>query len=80
MKSRRLSALLAFAALSLTSCVTDMQGAQAELATYRWAGPMLQRYVSSDPTLDEAAKASHLRGIDAWRQRAELAAKPTGGL
>lgn len=59
------------------ACVgPGLQHVAAERATYDWFAPRHARYVAADPTLDDAAKATHLRALDAWgaRVRAEEAA------
>jgi hypothetical protein len=38
-------------------------------ATFDWFAPAHTRYVVADPLLDESAKATHLRGLDAWDER-----------
>ena len=48
---------------------TDPQRVAADRATYDWFAPMTRGYIQADPRLDEAAKATHLRGLDAWNDR-----------
>ncbi len=47
----------------------DPMRAKADRATFDWFAPMVRGYVKDDPKLDEAAKATHLRGIEAWDSR-----------
>ena len=47
----------------------NQQRVAADRATFDWFAPMTRRYLQADPTLDEAAKATHLRGLDAWDER-----------
>lgn len=54
----------------LSSCSgLDQQRVAADRATHDWFAPMTRAYISADPRLDEAAKATHLRGLDAWDER-----------
>lgn len=56
--------------LLLPACVgADPMRIAADRATYDWFAPMHRAYVVADPKLDEAAKATHLRGLDAWGAR-----------
>lgn len=58
--------LLAF----LSSCAgADRQRTEADRATFNWFAPITRQYLSVDPTLDDAAKRTHLRGIEAWDER-----------
>lgn len=47
----------------------DRQRIMADRATFEWFAPLFTRYVLADPTLDEAARATHLRGLEAWDER-----------
>lgn len=54
----------------LTSCAgPDRQRTEADRATFNWFAPITRQYLTADPTLDEAAKRTHLRGIEAWDER-----------
>lgn len=58
--------LLAF----LQSCAgADRQRTEADRATFNWFAPITRQYLTADPTLDEAAKRTHLRGLEAWDER-----------
>jgi hypothetical protein len=56
--------------LLLPACVgVDPMRVQADRATYDWFAPMTRAYIEADPKLDAAAKATHLRSLDAWNAR-----------
>jgi hypothetical protein len=56
--------------LLLVGCVGhDPMRTAADRATFDWFAPLVRGYVTADPKLDDAAKATHLRGIDAWGAR-----------
>ena len=55
--------------LSVSCSGVNAQRVAADRATFDWFAPMTRAYISADPRLDEAAKATHLRGIDAWDAR-----------
>jgi len=72
-----LAALYVAALLLLCGCSgVSAQRAAADRATFDWFAPMFRGYVTADARLDDAAKATHLRGLDAWdaRIRADEAA------
>jgi hypothetical protein len=67
-------ALLLLLLLGGCMLVSACQGANpqrtaADRATYDWFAPMTRAYIQADPKLDDAAKATHLRGLDAWNDR-----------
>lgn len=65
--------------LALVACACpDAQRASADLATYEWFAPMMVAYVTADATLDEAAKRTHLRALEAWGARVVADAKARG--
>ena len=65
--------------LLLPACVgVDPMRAKADRATFDWFAPMVKGYVAADPKLDEAAKATHLRGIEAWDARIKADEAATG--
>lgn len=69
MKNKRPVRLLPLLLL-LPACVgVDPVRAAADRATFDWFAPMTRAYIVADPKLDEAAKATHLRGIEAWDAR-----------
>lgn len=72
--------ILALCALLVSCTGMDPQRASADLATVRWFEPMTRAYIAADPKLDEAAKATHLRGLDAWKARVEQDAQLAGVL
>lgn len=71
------AATAAFLILAACAC-PDAQMASADLATYEWFAPQMKAYLEADEKLDAAAKATHLRALDAWGQRVIDAAKRTG--
>jgi hypothetical protein len=71
------AATAAFLFLAACAC-PDAQMAAADLATYEWFAPQMRAYLEADAQLDAAAKATHLRALDAWGQRVIDAAKRTG--
>lgn len=72
--------LLLLCALLVGCTGVDSQRASADLATVRWFEPMTRAYIVADPKLDEAAKTTHLRGLDAWKTRVEQDAQLAGVL
>lgn len=79
MKTALLRAAFAASLLLAGCCGPDYQRIEADKATYAWFAPMFEAYVAADPKLDDAAKATHLRGLKAWRMRIEADAKAAGG-
>lgn len=69
MKLNLTRAALAASLLLAGCCGPDAQRIKADQATYAWFAPMLTGYVAADPKLDEAAKATHLRALQAWKDR-----------
>jgi hypothetical protein len=70
MKTRPVAVRLLPLLLLLPSCAGhDPIRTAADRATFDWFAPMVRGYVAADPKLDEAARATHLRGIDAWGAR-----------
>lgn len=73
MRNRKglLAILFAGACLAvLPSCSgLSAQRVAADRATFNWLAPMFRAYVMADPALDEAAKGTHLRVLDAWNER-----------
>lgn len=71
MTTRRWAAAALGAVLCLTAGCSGVsaQRTAADRATFDWFAPMMRAYVAADPNLDEAAKATHLRGLDAWGAR-----------
>lgn len=67
MKSIAIAVLL----LCVSCSGLDPQRIAAERATYDWFAPLTRRYLEQDPSLDVAARTTHLRGLDAWRARLE---------
>ena len=65
--SRR--AALAASLLVAGCCGPDRQRIAADRATYDWFAPMLVGYLAADAKLDEASKATYLRGLRAWKDR-----------
>lgn len=63
--------LLLMAGCTLASACAgpNLQRVVADRATYDWFAPMTRGYIAADPRLDDAAKATHLRGLDAWNDR-----------
>lgn len=77
--SRHIQRAATAAFLILASCACpDAQMASADLATYEWFAPQMRAYLEADAQLDAAAKATHLRALDAWGERVMYAAKATG--
>lgn len=76
----RLLCILALCTLLVSCTGVDPQRASADLATVRWFEPMTRAYITGDPQLDAAAKATHLRGLDAWKRRVEQDAELAGVL
>lgn len=72
--------LLAACTLLVSCSGVDTQRASADLATVRWFEPLTRAYIAGDAALDEAAKATHLRGLDAWKARVEKDAELAGVL
>lgn len=71
--------LLVVVAFAFSSCCNvDAQRAAAEVATYDWFAPMMRAYIEADEHMDASAKATHLRGLDAWGQRVAQDAKVAG--
>lgn len=65
--------------LALVACACpDAQRASADLATYEWFAPLMTGYVNGDAKLDEPAKRTHLRALEAWGQRVVADAKARG--
>jgi outer membrane murein-binding lipoprotein Lpp len=62
-------AALAASLLVAGCCGPDRQRIAADRATYDWFGPMMVAYLAADTKLDEAAKATYLRGLRAWKDR-----------
>jgi hypothetical protein len=62
-------AALAASLLLVGCCGPDRQRIAADRATYDWFAPMMVAYLAADAKLDEAAKATHLRGLRAWKDR-----------
>lgn len=50
-------------------CAADPMRVRAERATHDWFAPLMRDYITADALLDDAAKATHLRGLDAWDAR-----------
>lgn len=71
-------AALAASLLLAGCCGPDVQRVKADQATYAWFAPMLTAYLVADTTLDEAAKATHLRGLAAWKARIDADAAAAG--
>lgn len=69
MTNRLTRAALAACLILAGCCGPDAQRVKADQATYAWFAPMFAAYVTGDATLDQAAKATHLRGLDAWKAR-----------
>lgn len=68
------------ASLALVACSgVSSQRVAADRATYDWFAPMFRRYVMADPALDDAAKATHVRGLDAWDERIRADESALGG-
>ena len=61
--------LMAGCSLMSACAGPNLQRVAADRATYDWFAPMTRGYIQADPRLDEAAKATHLRGLDAWNDR-----------
>ena len=56
----------------LTGCVgPNLQRVAADRATHDWFAPLTRSYILADTALDEAAKATHLRGLQAWDERVQ---------
>lgn len=67
------------ASLVIAACACpDAQMAAADAATYEWFAPQMRAYLEADAKLDAAAKATHLRALDAWGERVMYAAKQKG--
>jgi len=76
---KNLKTLLLPLLLLAASCTgVDPVRARADLATVQWFEPMTRAYIQADPKLDEAAKATHLRGLAAWKSRVETDASAAG--
>ncbi len=69
--NRRPSSILVLVTLmALSACAPyDRTAIAAERATHDWLAPEHARYVNADPTLDEPAKATRLRSLQAWGDR-----------
>ena len=78
MTKNALRAALAASLLLAGCCGPDAQRVKADQATYAWFAPMLADYVEADAKLDEAAKATHLRGLAAWKDRIDADAAAAG--
>lgn len=76
-RSLFLAPLIGLMALAGCAC-PDAQRASADLATYEWFAPMMVAYVTADATLDESAKRTHLRSLEAWGARVVADAKARG--
>ena len=57
----------------------NQQHVAAERATFDWFAPLTRAYITADTRLDEAAKATHLRGLDAWDERIRAEEAALGG-
>jgi hypothetical protein len=67
------------ASLTLVGCCgPDHQRIAADRATYNWFAPMMIAYVTADPVMDAQAKATHLRGLQAWSDRIAADEKNVG--
>lgn len=66
-RSRTVRLLPLFLLLGCTG--VDPLRVAADRVTFDWFAPMTRAYITADPKLDEAAKATHLRGLDAWGAR-----------
>jgi len=62
-------AALAASLLVAGCCGPDRQRIAADRATYDWFAPMMVAYLTADAKLDEAARQTHLRGLQAWSAR-----------
>jgi hypothetical protein len=71
--------LLVVAAIAASCQGPDRQRVAADRATYDWFAPMTRAYILADPKLDESAKATHLRGLEAWDQRIKTDEAAVGG-
>lgn len=69
MKTNLTRAALAASLLLAGCCGPDHQRIAADRATYNWFAPMMTAYVTTDPNMDAQAKATHLRGLQAWNDR-----------
>lgn len=57
-------------ALLVASCSgLDPQRVMTERATYDWFAPLTKQYIQADSRMDDAAKRTHLRAIEAWDSR-----------
>jgi hypothetical protein len=61
--------LMAGCAIACACAGPNLQRVAADRATYDWFAPMTRGYIQADPRLDDAAKATHLRSLDAWNDR-----------
>ena len=48
---------------------TDRQRTEADRATFNWFAPVTRAYLEADATLDDAARRTHIRGLEAWDER-----------
>lgn len=78
MNKPALRAALAASLFLAGCCGPDAQRVKADQATYAWFAPLLAGYVEADAKLDEAAKATHLRGLAAWKDRLDADAAAAG--
>ena len=78
MKTLARRAALAASLLLVGCCGPDHQRIAADRATYNWFAPMMIAYVTADPAMDEKAKATHLRGLQAWSDRIAADEKNAG--
>lgn len=69
MKLHLTRAALAASLLLAGCCGPDAQRIKADQATYAWFAPMMVAYLEADAKLDAAAKATHLRALQAWKER-----------
>lgn len=79
MKNRLTRAALAASLLLAGCCGPDWQRIEADRATYNWFAPMFESYVETDAKMDEAAKQTYLRGLQAWKARIDADVAAAGG-